>query len=828
MSGFEWQIGDHVLVRGRPWTIRNAVAWPDCTLLRLTSGRGLTRAFLTPFDRPRRIERPRGTRVVHGRRWLHELRRLGSELAPYGGAIAAARASAKLLPHQIEPLLAVLRHGATRLLIADAVGLGKTIQAGLILSELSARAEDFRAIVLVPAGLREQWSQELHDRFALDASQADAAWLRASAAGRPVDVNPWSLPGIYVASIDFAKRAEVLRALEDITWDLVVVDEAHLASGSSDRRTAAHAVAARSRRTVLLTATPDTGDPAAFDALCGIGAIDAAEPAVLCFRRTRAEVADGPPRRSVFLRVRPTVAEERMHDLLDRYTRRVWEEAALRGDARAKLATIVLRKRALSSAASLAVSAQRRLDLLAGASTESETQLLLPLADEDPLNDGVGDEELAAPGLADARQERRWLASVAEAARHASRAESKAARLLRWLARVQEPIIVFTEYRDTLHRLERLIRATGRPLTTLHGGLERAERNRVQSAFNAGGLSLLATDAAAEGLNLHHYCRIVLHYELPWRPARIEQRAGRVDRLGQARRVHEIALIAAGTAERLVLAPLVLRAARARAAGDVAATLLDSLSEAAVSELVMLGTTGGGTPPSSSSIGPGARTTFPTADLRAEAAIEVTRLETARRWISDSPASAALHCSSREATAVMATTIQSRRSGFRPGLVLVFDQTLTDVDGRRVHAEASVLFVQMEPAWTVERSAQSVRQVVEDVRVLSLRPGSVIHEQLAHALDQMAERVGRLHLAAREAIRLREERLWHGQPSAARQMVQAGLFDRRAVLNLTRRAATHDAQRRDADARLRSLERGAHLVGGVELAATLLILGDPA
>jgi superfamily II DNA or RNA helicase len=820
MSGFEWQIGDHVLVRGRPWTIREADVWPDCTLLRLTTsiGGGLTRRLLTPFDRPRQLDRRRGIRVARHRRWLHELRRVGMELTPYGGAIAAAHASARLLPHQIEPLLAVIRHGATRLLIADAVGLGKTIQAGLILLELAARAEDFRAIVLVPAGLREQWSQELQDRFALVALQADAAWLRASAAGRPADVNPWSLPGIFVASIDFAKRAEVLRALEDVTWDLTVIDEAHLASASSDRRAAAHAVASRSRRTVLLTATPDTGDPAAFDALCGIGAIDADEPPVLFFRRTRADVSDAPPRRSLFLRVQPTAAERRMHDLLDRYTRRVWDEAALRGDARAKLATIVLRKRALSSAASLAVSAQRRLDLLAGSPAQPEQQLLLPLADEDPLIDGVDDQDLAAPGLADARKERRWLASVVEAARHASRAESKAARLLRWLARVREPIIVFTEYRDTLHRLERLIRATGRPLTTLHGGLERDERSRVQAAFNAGGLSLLATDAAAEGLNLHHHCRIVVHYELPWRPARIEQRTGRVDRLGQARRVHEIAFVAAGTAERLVLAPLVLRAARARAAGDVAAGLLDSLSESEVSDLVM-----GDTLPSSSSLRAHASTSHCAADLRAEAVIEVARLETTRRWHSESPPAGGR---SRGSTAVIATTIQSRRSRFRPGLILVFNQTLSDVDGRRVHAEASVLFVETLAGWNAGGAPRSLRRVVEEVRTLGQRPGTPIHGYLIHARDQMAERVGQLRAAARDAIRLREERLRHGQPSAARQLVQAGLFDRRAILRMARREATRDLQLHDFDARLRSLARTGHLVSSVDLAAALHIRGD--
>ena len=497
--------------------------------------------------------------------------------------------AANLLPHQIEPLLAVLRHGATRLLIADAVGLGKTIQAGLILLELAARADDFRAIVLVPAGLREQWRQELRDRLGLVVFEADAAWLRLAAAARPADVNPWSLPGIYVTSIDFAKRAEVLRALEDVAWDVTVVDEAHLASASSDRRAAAHAVASRSVRTVLLTATPDAGDPAGFEALCRIGRVRADEPPVLFFRRSRADVSDGRPRRSRFLRVHPTDAERRMHELLDDYTRRVWIEAGRRGDGRAKLATVVLRKRALSSAASLAVSAQRRLELLTGAAAWSEAQLLLPLEDDDPVSDDVDDRDLAAPGLADVRRERRWLASIADAARRASRAESKSARLLRWLSRVGEPVIVFTEYRDTLHRLERLIRATGRPLTTLHGGLDRNERNRIQRAFNAGGLSLLATDAAAEGLNLHHHCRIVLHYELPWRPARLEQRAGAS--IGSARPGGSTKPRSSPPAPPSASCwPLSSPERRGPARpATPAGGLLDSLGESAISEMVMAG-----------------------------------------------------------------------------------------------------------------------------------------------------------------------------------------------------------------------------------------------
>ena len=268
MGSSIWQIGDQLRVRGQRWTLRDLTAWPASTELRLSSPRRSAFTILTPFDRPTTAGSAMGIRTVHARRFLHVLRRAVAAATPYGGSIAAARAAVQLLSHQLEPLLAMVRHGIARVLVADAVGLGKTIQAGLILLELAAREAGFRALLLIPAGLKAQWRQELRDRFALEVEDADATWLRRAAADRPADVNPWSLPGIYLTSIDFAKRPEVLRSLEDTTWDLVVLDEAHAAAGASDRRRAAHALACRSRRVLLLTATPDIGDPAAFTALC--------------------------------------------------------------------------------------------------------------------------------------------------------------------------------------------------------------------------------------------------------------------------------------------------------------------------------------------------------------------------------------------------------------------------------------------------------------------------------------------------------------------------------------------------------------------------------
>ena len=251
-----------------------------------------------------------------------------------------------------------------------------------------------------------------------------------------------------------------------------------------------------------------------------------------------------------------------MHDLLDRYSRRVWEEAGRRGDDRARLVSIVLRKRALSSAGALGTSVERRLALLSG--RPDPWQLALPLtafADEDPLADDEPLATISAPGLADPRLERRLLAAIVEAARLAASDERKTRFLLRLLSRIREPAIVFTEYRDTLARLAERVAAAGHSVAVLHGGMSPAERSRTQQAFNDSGGILIATDAASEGLNLHHRCRVVIHFELPWNPSRLEQRAGRVDRLGQIRRVHELALVAAHTAERLVVAPLVTRLA---------------------------------------------------------------------------------------------------------------------------------------------------------------------------------------------------------------------------------------------------------------------------
>ena len=554
--------GDLVLVRRVRWRIVRVRAYQDCQVVTL---RGLAapqlgreRRVLLPFERIDPIDREPRPRRVRAVTWRRACRALIAADGPPGSLRAARSARIDLLPHQLEPALAILRGLGTRLLLADEVGLGKTIQAGLILSELLARGSIDRVLVLTPPGLREQWLQELADRFAIDATGVDGHTLRRLAATLPIGVNPWRTLSTAIASIDYVKRPEVFPAAASCRWDLVVVDEAHACAGDSDRRAAVHALAARAAYVLLLSATPHSGDRESFATLCALGG---AAP-LLVFRRTRADAGLGTARRIHIVRVRPSGGEARMHRALARYSEAVRAEDH-QGDT--WLALSVLHKRALSSAWSLARSVERRLAALSGEPRDEAAQLALPLGD--PQGELIAlDEAPSWPSdlrLSDSARERQLLSALHQRARSAADDETKIAALGTLLRRANQPAVVFTEYRDTLlHVRERL----ARPALLLHGGLTREERSSVLAQFgrDPDGL-LLATDAAAEGLNLHHHCRLVINLELPWNPMRLEQRIGRVDRIGQRRTVHAFHLIAGGTGESRLLARLRARVASAQA-----------------------------------------------------------------------------------------------------------------------------------------------------------------------------------------------------------------------------------------------------------------------
>jgi superfamily II DNA or RNA helicase len=564
-----------VRVRGERWRITDIRTYEASQLVTLASAQpssasaGMLRV-LAPFDDILPLPTRARPHVVRLRRWRRACRALLAADALPGALRTATRARFHLLPHQLEPALAVLRGLGSRVLLADDVGLGKTIQAALIVAELIAARRADRVLVLTPSGLRDQWSAELSERFGLNLAISDARTLRRAAAALPLGVNPWTTTPLVIASFDYVKRPEVLPAVAACRWDVLVVDEAHGVVGDSsgsgsERHAAVTALAARAAYVVLVTATPHSGEERAFAALRDIGSTG---DALLVFRRTRQAIGRGAGRRVHTLRVRVAAAERHMFDALERY------HAAVRAEQGPRvLALSVLYKRAFSSAWALAESVKRRLASLADPAEpplDADRQLALPL---DDLDDHEGDcscDDAPPPwpavlSLSDVSRERMLLTLLGDAALAAATGqESKVGALQRLLRRSRESALVFTEYRDTAVHVSQLLGAA-----ILHGGMDRDARRTALADFEARDHAVLvATDAAGQGLNLHRSCRLVVNLELPWNPMRLEQRIGRVDRIGQARRVHAVHLVGRQTAEIGILARLQDRVSAAQSAID--------------------------------------------------------------------------------------------------------------------------------------------------------------------------------------------------------------------------------------------------------------------
>jgi superfamily II DNA or RNA helicase len=565
------RIGEIVDARRRRWRVSDVRDYPGCALVTLEardraapatgmpsdSSRPHTAHLLVPFDelQPAR-DAIRPVRVTRSQ-WLGRLTRLSTTVGEVDSLHTALAANLELFAYQLEPATALLRGRARRLLIADEVGLGKTVQAGLAAAELLARGLVDRVLILAPAGLREQWVSELRFRFSLEFALLDMRGVQSRRARLPAHVNPWTTETRVVTSIDYVKRPETLPAVLECRWDLVIVDEAH-GSVTGDRQAAVRELCETAGAVILLTATPHSGDRTAFEHLCAIG--NAGDP-LLLFRRTRGDVGLPRQRRVHVLNVRSTWAERRLQAVLERFADAVRRDQEHAGDA--TLALAVLRKRAMSSASSLARTVRRRLDQLDTPAAPPDQQMMLDFGDQAGEHDADQDPAWTCPPLHDVNRERRLLTAIVEAAAVAAIEESKVRVVRRLLTRLQEPVLVFTEYRDTLLHL----RKTAAPdAAVLHGGLSRAERAAAVEAFTQGDARvLLATDAAGEGLNLHHRCRIVLNVELPWNPVRLEQRTGRVDRIGQQRRVHTFHLVAHEAGERAVAGRLDTKRADAQA-----------------------------------------------------------------------------------------------------------------------------------------------------------------------------------------------------------------------------------------------------------------------
>ncbi|HET9899325.1 MAG TPA: DISARM system SNF2-like helicase DrmD [Streptosporangiaceae bacterium] len=469
------------------------------------------------------------------------------------GAIASAdktvlqapfRSGIQIDDYQLDPVVRALSMPRTNLLIADDVGLGKTIEAGLVMQELMLRYRARTMLIVCPAGLTLQWHDEMRDKFGLDFRIVDTALLRDLRRSRGLYANPWTHYPRLIVSIDWLKRERPMRLLRDVlpqvpkyprAFDLLVVDEVHTCAPTaradyavdSLRTQAVRALAPHCEHRLFLSATPHNGYLESFTALLELlddqrfarGVCPSeTQLAKIMVRRLKRDLPpkwDGTPRfaRRVtgYLEVDHSPDERSAHRMLAEYA--ASRRAGARGDggrAAADFITTLLKKRMFSSPKAFAetvethlatMTARSSLDQAAGS---SGTRILRPLIDrlEETAEDDAAYGQREADALSTVRRitapltpaERDLLVRLGAWARQAQdRPNAKLTAFRQWLDPIVRPgnwsgerVIVFTEYRDTQRWLyERLI-GGGIPaerIAQLYGGQDQAERERIKSVF---------------------------------------------------------------------------------------------------------------------------------------------------------------------------------------------------------------------------------------------------------------------------------------------------------------------------------------------------------
>ena len=522
----------------------------------------------------------------------------GSTSATEGHVLLAPMESNVIpLPHQIHALSRAISGDRVRYLLADEVGLGKTIEAGLVMRELKLRGLVRRILVVSPKGIATQWVAEMqthfNEQFQLVLGD-DIGTLQRLAPGADHRNSAWSMFDQVIVSLDSVKPMDKRRGwtaervaeynrsrFEDLItagWDLVVVDEAHRLGGSTDqvaRYKLGKGLAEAAPYVLLLSATPHQGKTDAFHRLMNLLDDDAfpdmdsvsrerVAPYVIRTEKRKAIDADGKPlfkpRRT---QMAPVAWESRHHlqqllyEAVTDYVREGYNQALREKKRHIGFLMILMQRLVVSSTRAIRTTLERRLAAL----KEGELQASLRLAELengadgsenlDELYDMDGQElldELLKSHVSALQSEGSHVETLLEAAVRCEQAgpDAKAEALIEWIYKLQaeenEPdlkVLIFTEFVPTQQMLKEFLEARGISVVTLNGSMDMEERKQAQDAFRKSHRVLVSTDAGGEGLNLQ-FAHVIINYDIPWNPMRLEQRIGRVDRIGQPKKVRAI------------------------------------------------------------------------------------------------------------------------------------------------------------------------------------------------------------------------------------------------------------------------------------------------
>ena len=549
---------------------------------------------------------------------------IAHEFDPYFG-LSISRVDS--LPHQLAAVYDhLLKLARIRFLLADDAGAGKTIMAGLLIRELKLRGLADRLLIVCPANLTFQWQRELKEKF-----DEKFLVLKGGDIREQFGINQWLEQKQIITSLDLAKRTEILPGLKQVTWDLVVVDEAHRMSWTPpSRKTARYALGEllgdSTSNFLLLTATPHKGDAQNFslflqlldrDAYADVRSIrEAMERRVAPFylRRTKEAMVYFPERepdgswtaRKIFTKRIPATVEFtidgeefRLYREVTRFVKDQSAQAAITAnDPRARAVGFLMalfQRRLASSAYALERSLEnraRRLEqgLLDAAKLLSAAPPDIPSEEDlEEMEDAEREEAerraqavTLAKNAEEVHQEIRELRRFGEWAKalEVSGGEAKLGRLKELLhsegfyTEPDQRLLIFTEFRDTLEYLVEKLKGWGFRVGWIHGGMRAGSRDepgsrlQVEQQFREGTIQVLvATEAAGEGINLQ-CCHIMFNYDIPWNPNRLEQRMGRIHRYGQLKDCLIFNFVATNTIEGRVLQRLLEKLQEIRNALD--------------------------------------------------------------------------------------------------------------------------------------------------------------------------------------------------------------------------------------------------------------------
>jgi superfamily II DNA/RNA helicase len=512
---------------------------------------------------------------------------------------APFRSGVSIEDFQLDPLVRAIEMARANLLIADDVGLGKTIEAGLVIQEMLLRHRARTVFVACPASLQEKWRVEMLEKFGLEFKIVDTEYVKELRRARGIHANPWTSFPRLIASIDWIKSGEPLRLLRDILpvrasyprkFDILVVDEAHnvAPTGSahyaleSQRTQFIRKIAPHFQHRLFLTATPHNGYTESFTSLLELLddqrfsrniLPDDKQLSQVMIRRLKTDLVDKdgkplyPKRKLQALNVPFTADERAIHKVLDSYCKSREKTCQDSGETGTKFVNSLLKKRLLSSPAAFASTLEKHYSTLTSGASQQKPDAMtdrilrkaILKADEDYADDGQMEAaqseavEVATKRAAPPTDEELSLLSRmrdwAQSARH--KVDSKGRAILEWIEDNlrangtwnDSRVILFTEYRTTHQWLQQILASHGYGgdrLGIIHGGMDQEEREKVKAAFQTNPTDsqiriLLATDAASEGIDLQNYCNSLIHVEIPYNPNVMEQRNGRIDRHGQKR-----------------------------------------------------------------------------------------------------------------------------------------------------------------------------------------------------------------------------------------------------------------------------------------------------